>query len=181
MGIANTTAASAMCLALFGGSAADWVGPGTGVDGERLQRKIAIVEAAVGRNRPAMRDPFEVLRCLGGLELAAIVGAILAARMGRVPVVLDGFACTAAAAVLFAADRRALDHCVVAHRSTEPGHARLLAHLWASTISMMTGVSRPRWSGWGSCRRPARPKPMGPRSTVAPASFSRCASLTMAR
>jgi nicotinate-nucleotide--dimethylbenzimidazole phosphoribosyltransferase len=51
----------------------------------------------------------------------------MAARLGRVPVVLDGYACTAAAAVLFAADRRALDHCLVAHRSAEPGHARLLS------------------------------------------------------
>ena len=61
--------------------------------------------------------------------MAAIVGAILAARMARVPVILDGFACTAAAAVLHAADMRALDHCIVAHRSVEPGHGRLLGFL----------------------------------------------------
>src|SRR6185312_10716747 len=66
---------------------------------------------------------------LGGLELAAIAGAVMAARLARVPVVLDGYACTAAAAVLFAADPHALDHCIVAHRSTEPGHARLLARI----------------------------------------------------
>ncbi|HWK47581.1 MAG TPA: nicotinate-nucleotide--dimethylbenzimidazole phosphoribosyltransferase [Stellaceae bacterium] len=129
MGIANTTAAAALCLALFGGSAADWVGPGTGVSGERLLHKTAVVAAAVERHRPILTDPFETLRCLGGLELAAIVGAILAARLARVPVVLDGFVCTAAAAVLYAADKRALDHCVVAHRSAEPGHDRLLARL----------------------------------------------------
>ncbi len=70
-----------------------------------------------------------MLRRLGGLELAAITGAVMAARLGRVPVVLDGFACTAAAAVLFAADPRALDHCVVGHVSAEPGHRRLLDHL----------------------------------------------------
>ena len=126
MGIGNSTAAAALCLGLFGGEAADWVGPGTGVDAEGLARKIAVVTEGVARNKLAMTDPFEVLRTVGGNELAAIVGAILAARLARVPVVLDGFACTAAAAVLFAVDRRALDHCIVGHRSPEPGHTRLL-------------------------------------------------------
>ncbi len=76
-----------------------------------------------------MSDPFEVLRCLGGLEIAAIAGAVMAARLARTPVVLDGYTCTAAAAVLHAADPRALDHCLVAHRSAEPGHRRLLEKL----------------------------------------------------
>ena len=126
MGIGNSTVAAALCLGLFGGEAEDWVGPGTGVDAEGLARKIAVVTEGVARNKQEMTDPFEVLRTVGGNELAAIVGAILAARLARVPVVLDGFACTAAAAVLFAADRRALDHCIVGHRSPEPGHTRLL-------------------------------------------------------
>ena len=126
MGIGNTAAAAALCCGLFGGSAADWVGPGTGVAGAALQRKTAIVDAAVALHRPQASDAFDMLRRLGGRELAAIAGAVIAARRGRVPVVLDGYACTAAAAVLFAADPHALDHCVVAHRSAEPGHARLL-------------------------------------------------------
>jgi nicotinate-nucleotide--dimethylbenzimidazole phosphoribosyltransferase len=129
MGIANTTAAAALCCALFGGAAADWVGPGTGVAGEALARKIAVVDAAVAFHRPQLGDSFDVLRRLGGRELAAIVGAILACRLARVPVLLDGYACTAAAAVLFAADPRALDHCLVAHRSAEPGHTRLLERI----------------------------------------------------
>jgi nicotinate-nucleotide--dimethylbenzimidazole phosphoribosyltransferase len=129
MGIANTTAAAALCCALFGGGAAAWVGPGTGVAGPALRHKIAIVEEALALHRPSLGDPFETLRRLGGLELAAIVGAIMAARLARVPVVLDGYACTAAAAVLFAADPHALDHCIVAHRSTEPGHALLLERI----------------------------------------------------
>lgn len=129
MGIGNSTSAAALCLALFGGEAADWTGRGTGVDDEGLARKIAAVEAGLKANPQAKDDPLEALRCLGGYELAAIAGAILAARVARVPVLLDGFACTAAAAVLFKADRRALDHCVVAHRSTEPGHTRLLEAL----------------------------------------------------
>ncbi|QJE73219.1 nicotinate-nucleotide--dimethylbenzimidazole phosphoribosyltransferase [Aerophototrophica crusticola] len=126
MGIGNTTSASALCLALFGGNAEDWVGPGTGVDAEGIRRKAAVVAAGLAANPTAATDPFEALRCVGGQELAAIVGAVIAARLARVPVVLDGFACTAAAAVLYKADPKALDHCIVAHRSAEPGHTRLL-------------------------------------------------------
>ena len=129
MGIANTTSAAALCLALFGGSAEAWTGPGTGVVGAALDRKREVVGAAVERHREAVGNPLELLRRLGGYELAAIAGAVLAARMGRVPVVLDGFAATAAAAVLFALDPRALDHCIVAHVSAEPGHRLLLDHL----------------------------------------------------
>jgi nicotinate-nucleotide--dimethylbenzimidazole phosphoribosyltransferase len=134
MGIGNSTAAAALCLGLFGGEAQDWVGPGTGVEGAALARKVAAVAEGVAINKPAMTDPFEVLRTVGGLELAAIAGSILAARLARVPVVLDGFACTAAAAVLFAADKRAIDHCVVGHRSPEPGHGRLLQILGKEPI-----------------------------------------------
>jgi nicotinate-nucleotide--dimethylbenzimidazole phosphoribosyltransferase len=126
MGIANTTSAAALCLALFGGSAEEWTGPGTGVAGAALDQKREVVAAAVERHREAADDPLDLLRRLGGNELAAIAGAVLAARMGRVPVLLDGFTCTAAAAVLYAANPRALDHCVVAHVSAEPGHRRLL-------------------------------------------------------
>lgn len=129
MGIANTTSAAAICCALYGGEAADWVGRGTGIDDEGLTRKIAVVDQAVAAHRGAMSDSFEVLRCLGGLEIAAIAGAVIAARLARTPVVLDGYTCTAAAAVLHAAHPQALDHCLVAHRSAEPGHRRLLEKL----------------------------------------------------
>ena len=126
MGIGNTTSAAALCHALFGGTAADWVGRGTGVDDAALSRKVEVVETAVNCHRAALDDPFQILSCLGGYELAAIVGAILAARLARTPVLLDGFACTAAAAVLHALDPHSLDHCQVAHRSAEPGHALVL-------------------------------------------------------
>ena len=129
MGIANTTSAAAICHALFGGRAADWVGRGTGVDEAGLARKAQVVKAAVAKHRAAMTDPLEVLRHLGGFELAAILGAVMAARLARTPVLLDGYACTAAAAVLHALDGRALDHCQVAHVSAEPGHRRLLERL----------------------------------------------------
>ena len=129
MGIGNTTSAAALAHALHGGRAADWVGHGTGIDAERLAHKTALVEAAVARHRPALTDGLEVLRHLGGFELAAIAGAVLAARLARVPVLLDGYATTAAAACLGALDPRLLDHCQVAHRSVEPGHAHLLEAL----------------------------------------------------
>jgi nicotinate-nucleotide--dimethylbenzimidazole phosphoribosyltransferase len=128
MGIANTTTAATLSAALFGGTGADWAGPGTGVQGKALAHKIAVIDEALAHHRALIdqRDPLALLAAVGGEELAAIAGAVLAARMGRIPVLLDGYACTAAAAVLHAIDRHALDHCLVAHRSAEPGHARLL-------------------------------------------------------
>ncbi len=128
MGIANTTTAATLSAALFGGTGADWAGPGTGVHGKALAHKIAVIDEALAHHRAliAQRDRLALLAAVGGEELAAIAGAVLAARMGRIPVLLDGYACTAAAAVLYAIDRHALDHCLVAHRSAEPGHARLL-------------------------------------------------------
>jgi nicotinate-nucleotide--dimethylbenzimidazole phosphoribosyltransferase len=129
MGIGNTTVAAALCAGLFGGTAELWTGPGTGIAAPALEEKRKAVTEAVALHRPAAGDPFDMLCRLGGLELAAITGAVMAARLGRVPVVLDGFASTAAAAVLFAADRHALDHCIVAHRSAEPGHRRLLEQI----------------------------------------------------
>ncbi|MFN8926652.1 MAG: nicotinate-nucleotide--dimethylbenzimidazole phosphoribosyltransferase [Rhodospirillales bacterium] len=129
MGIGNTTAAAAICLALYGGTAEDWVGPGTGVDAAGLARKALVVRRGLAANPEAAHDPLEALRRLGGPELAAIAGAVLAARLARTPVMLDGFAATAAAAVLHRMDPKALDHCVVAHVSAEPGHRRLLARL----------------------------------------------------
>ncbi len=129
MGIANTTSAAAICHALFGGTAADWTGPGTGVQGAALANKTRVVGEAVALHRAAAGDALEVLRCLGGREIAAMAGAIVAARMARVPVLIDGFVSSAAAAVLHKARPGLLDHCVVAHVSAEPGHRRLLQEI----------------------------------------------------
>ncbi len=125
MGIANTTVAAALSAGLFGGEAADWIGPGTGVDGDGLQRKRAAVEAALKTHAGHLDDPLEALRRLGGREFAGCVGSILAARFQRVPVILDGFPVTAAAGVLHRMEPRAVDHCLLGHLSSEPGHARL--------------------------------------------------------
>ena len=108
---------------LFGGSGADWVGPGSGADAAMMRRKAEAVDAALALHGSHREDPLEVLRRVGGREFAAIAGAIIAARMEKVPVILDGFAATAAAAVLHARQsRHALDHCLLAQRPTEPGH-----------------------------------------------------------
>lgn len=127
MGIGNTTPAAALAAALFGGDPVGWVGRGTGVDDAGLKRKADAVARGLALHAGALGDPLEVLRCLGGRELAAMAGAIARARAERVPVVLDGFICTASAAVLERAVPGALDHCVAGHVSAEGGHARLLA------------------------------------------------------
>jgi nicotinate-nucleotide--dimethylbenzimidazole phosphoribosyltransferase len=129
MGIGNTTVAAAIYHALYGGKAEDWVGRGTGVDDAGLRRKTEAVRAAVARHREHLGDPLEVLRRLGGREIAAMAGAILAARIQRVPVLLDGFVVCSAAAVLHALDASALDHCLAAHVSAESAHAEALRRL----------------------------------------------------
>ena len=126
MGIGNTTVAAALALGLFGGQAADWTGRGTGVDDAGLARKTDAVARAVAVNRDALGDPLAILAALGGREIAAMAGAIAAARAHRIPVILDGFICTAAAAVLARAQTGALDHCVAGHLSAEGAHGRLL-------------------------------------------------------
>lgn len=127
MGIGNTTSAAALCLALFGGEAEDWTGRGTGVGADQLKKKIEVVRK--GRAANPIDDPLMILAALGGRELAAIVGAVTSARLKRIPVILDGYVCTAAAAVLHAIRKDALDHCLVGHVSAEPGHRLLLERL----------------------------------------------------
>ncbi|PLU62935.1 nicotinate-nucleotide--dimethylbenzimidazole phosphoribosyltransferase [Sinorhizobium medicae] len=129
MGIGNTTIAAAINLGLYGGTAEEWVGPGTGSEGEVLKRKIAAVKKAVALHRDHLSDPLEVMRRLGGREIAAMAGAILAARMQKVPVIIDGYVATAAAAILKAANPAALDHCLIGHVSSEPGHMRAIEKL----------------------------------------------------
>ncbi len=128
MGIANTTVAAAIYHALYGGTAEDWVGRGTGVDDAGLKRKADAVRAAVARIG-AGNEPLEVLRRLGGREIAAMVGAIVAARSERVPVIVDGFVTTAAAAILHAHDPHAIDHCLFSHASAEAAHKAVLKRM----------------------------------------------------
>ena len=127
IGIGNTTAAAAVAAAVLGGSATDWVGPGTGVVGTALAHKCDVVQGALDRVGPV--GPLEALRRLGGRELAAMAGAVAAARRRRLPVVLDGFIATTAVAPLAVARPGSLDHCIAGHCSAEPGHERALEAL----------------------------------------------------
>jgi nicotinate-nucleotide--dimethylbenzimidazole phosphoribosyltransferase len=124
MGIGNTTSAAAVAAAVLGGDPADWTGRGTGVDDAGLARKTDVVARGLALHDTT--DPLNALRCLGGRELAAMAGAIAAARAHRIPVILDGFICSAAAAALHKAHDGALDHTVAGHLSAEGAHRRLL-------------------------------------------------------
>ncbi len=127
MGIGNTTSAAAIACALFGGEAGDWTGRGTGVDDDGLINKTRVV--AQGVSLHTSDNPLEVLRCLGGREIAAMAGAMAYARVHSVPVIIDGFIATAAAAVLEKAVNGALDHAVAGHLSAEGAHRKMLDHL----------------------------------------------------
>jgi nicotinate-nucleotide--dimethylbenzimidazole phosphoribosyltransferase len=129
MGIGNTTAAAALAAALFGGDGERWAGRGTGVDHKGLLRKSSAIDAGLKHHLHALSDPLQAARRLGGRELAAILGAVLAARLNHVPVLLDGFAATAAAAPLACLAKQALDHTKIAHCSAEAGHRRLCQEL----------------------------------------------------
>lgn len=115
VGIGGTVSAAAIMAALFGGQGADWGAPGA---------DAAIVDAALALHGAHLKDPFEVLRRLGGREFAAIAGAILAARVEKIPVILDGYVSLAAAAILQTARPSALDHCLLGHVSVAPGMAK---------------------------------------------------------
>ncbi len=129
MGIGNTTAAAALASALFGGTGERWAGRGTGIDDAGLARKQRVIDAALARHAAALGEPLRAAMTLGGRELAAILGAALAARLHGVPVLLDGFVSTAAAAALAVLATGGLDHARVAHCSAEAGHRALVAAL----------------------------------------------------
>ncbi|HHG88947.1 MAG TPA: nicotinate-nucleotide--dimethylbenzimidazole phosphoribosyltransferase [Devosia sp.] len=129
MGIGNTTIAAAILAALFGGDGEDWVGAGAGVDEAGLRQKAIIVNRALALHKGELGHPFKVLSRLGGREFAAMLGAIIAARHHRIPVVVDGFVATAAAAVAYAINPATLEHCLFAHVSAESAHIKALKHM----------------------------------------------------
>ncbi|MCB8890213.1 nicotinate-nucleotide--dimethylbenzimidazole phosphoribosyltransferase [Vreelandella malpeensis] len=130
MGIANTTASSAVLAALLNHPVAALVGAGTGIARERLAHKIAVIERALAA-RGCGREPARVLAALGGLELAAMVGGFLAAAAHRLPAVVDGFIASVAALVAVRLCPAARAYLVFGHRSAEPGHAHALEALEA--------------------------------------------------
>lgn len=127
MGIGNTTSAAAIALAMFGGHATDWTGRGTGLDDAGVALKAKVVAQAVALHQP--KTGLDTLRMLGGREIAGMAGAIARARVMRVPVILDGFICCAAAACLQAECPTALDHAIAGHVSAEAAHPAMLARL----------------------------------------------------
>lgn len=129
MGIGNTTAASAIVAALTGRPPVEVTGRGTGVDDPGLGRKVRAIEAALALHRPDPADPLGVLGAVGGLEIAGLVGAILAAAAARVPVVLDGFITGAAGLLAAALAPNLAGRQIASHRSVEPGHAIVLDRL----------------------------------------------------
>jgi nicotinate-nucleotide--dimethylbenzimidazole phosphoribosyltransferase len=134
MGIGNTTAAAAVAAALFGGGGARWAGRGTGIDERGLARKRMVIDAAIARHAGLLGDPLALAAALGGRELAAVLGATLAARRQRIPVLLDGFVSTAAAAPLMKLNPGALAHAMAGHVSAEAGHRMLLDELALSPL-----------------------------------------------
>jgi len=126
MGIGNTTVAAAINAALYGGTGADWVGRGTGVDDAGLKRKADAVDAALALHAGALDHPLAILARLGGREICAMLGALVAARHQKVPVIVDGYVATTAAAIAHAVNPAAINHCLFAHVSAESAHAKAL-------------------------------------------------------
>ncbi len=126
MGIGNTTAAAAVSMATLGGNATTWVGRGTGVDDQGLRLKADVINRGIAANQNLIASGFGILSALAGREMAAIAGAVLAARHRRIPVLLDGFISTASALPLLKDNPQALDHCLISHRSQEPGHHQII-------------------------------------------------------
>jgi nicotinate-nucleotide--dimethylbenzimidazole phosphoribosyltransferase len=129
MGIGNTTAASAIVAALIGRPPAEVTGRGTGLDDDAVHRKAAVIATALQRHHPRPDDPLGALAAVGGLEIAALVGAMLDAGEARLPVVLDGFITGAAALVAVAIAPNVGPRLIASHRSSEPGHRIALERL----------------------------------------------------
>jgi nicotinate-nucleotide--dimethylbenzimidazole phosphoribosyltransferase len=129
MGIANSTAASAITASFLGLPPEQVTGRGTGVDDARLRRKVRVVGQALAINRPAPADALDVLAKIGGFEIAGLAGVILGAAARKMPVLLDGFITGAAALVAAGLCPTAREYLIASHRSAEPGHAFILGHL----------------------------------------------------
>ena len=128
MGIGNTTAAAAIAHAVFDGSIESWVGRGTGVDEDGLKRKADAIRRGREANAGRLNTGLDILSTFGGREMAAIAGVVLEARHRHIPVLLDGFISTASALPIYVDNRAALDHCLISHRSAEPGHSLIIEH-----------------------------------------------------
>lgn len=129
MGIGNTTAATALVSVFCGVDPRPLVGRGTGIDNDGVQRKATAIETALRKHQPRAADPVGTLAAVGGLEIAAIAGAILASASARIPVVVDGHIATAGALVAAALAPASTGYMFAGHRSQEPAHAVAMARL----------------------------------------------------
>lgn len=129
MGIGNSTCAAAVSAALLAGDAASFVGPGTGVTGAAFETKVRVVERALARARaaqPGLSNGLEIMRVLGGRDLAAMMAAMAAAIAHGIAVLVDGYIATAAALALLRVAPLSRAGLIFAHASREPGHRRAL-------------------------------------------------------
>ena len=109
-------------------------GIGTGLNNDQVLKKIEVIKTALKLHGKNFLDTISILSCYGGRELSAIVGSIISARLKSIPVLLDGFICTAAASTLVLFDKWILDHCLISHLSAEPGHPKILNKLGKEPI-----------------------------------------------
>jgi len=142
MGIGNTTSASVMTAVLTGQSPAVVTGKGTGLEKRAHEHKISVLDAVIQKHfgnasRISQAQPLEVLQCVGGLEIAAMVGLVLGAARYQIPVITDGFISTAAAALAYAVEPRVKEYLFAGHCSQEPGHRFLLEYLGLDPILML--------------------------------------------
>lgn len=129
MGIGNTSASSAILSVLLDVSLEQLVGLGTGITEEKRIEKLHIIKAALDTRKPNIEDPIDVLAKVGGLEIAAMTGAMLAAAANRIPILVDGFICTTAAVLAKAISPSASDYMFLGHRSVEKGHIAAIQYL----------------------------------------------------
>ena len=134
MGIANTSSATALACALVGRPAIELVGPGTGLSQTGVARKARVVQQALILHKSAMQGPLDTLECLGGFEIAAIVGAYIAAAQVGLPVMVDGYIASAAALVASRINGGASTWWFYAHCSAEPGHRFIMEALQAKPL-----------------------------------------------
>ena len=134
MGIANTTASSAMLAVFCAVPVAQVVGAGTGITSAQQAHKVAVIEQAIDARRPDPEDPLTVLSKLGGLEIAAMTGAYLAAALHRLPAIVDGFIATVAALTACRLCPAVRGYLVFGHQSEEPGHLTALEALDAKPL-----------------------------------------------
>lgn len=129
MGIGNTSAASAIIAVATGQPIETIIGPGTGLSTEGMQHKARILKEALQNRNPDINDSIDILKKVGGYEIAAMAGAMLEAAKNELPIIVDGLICTSAALIAKGINKRVTDYMFIGHRSLEPGHDGALASL----------------------------------------------------